>query len=122
MNNTTPATVNCRVHGRQSTNYACQHVVQSLNNGIPQGFWWSASSGNDARPVAWCNACEAEVNEFGEWNETYQATANIMPLCEKCYELAKAMNIKKKQKKWWHVWKSLSTSSGRSTGRDGRSS
>jgi hypothetical protein len=83
--------VECPEHGIQQTTYVCQHVVQSIRDGIPRGFWCSAESPDNPRPDAWCSECEVRVSEAGEWNEETEAFAGVNLLCGACYDKAKEL-------------------------------
>ena len=84
--------IECAEHGKQQATYVCQHVVQSITDGVPRGFWWSTESPDNPRPDAWCSECEERVNEAGEWNEETEALAGVKLLCGACYDKAKALN------------------------------
>lgn len=83
--------IQCDVHGWQEQTFVCQHIVQSLHTGIPVGFYWSANSTN-ARPDAWCSACEAaRVEAGGDWTPEVEAKLKIKLLCGACYDHAKSI-------------------------------
>ena len=92
--------IECSEHGKQQATYVCQHVVQSITDGIPRGFWWSTESPDNPRPDAWCSECEERVNEAGEWNEENEALAGVKLLCGACYDKAKALNHGKSKENW----------------------
>lgn len=96
--------VECFKHGKQQATYVCQHIVQSLRDGQPKGFWSSGESPDNPRPDSWCSACEEVVNRVGEWNDESESFAGVSLLCGACYDLAKEMNLQN-QKKWWEFWK-----------------
>ena len=88
-----PRKTECAIHGLQDETFVCQHIVQGLAENTPYGFWWSAES-TDARPDAWCTACnELVAAEGGEWTERALDFASVKLLCGQCYDRAKAMNI-----------------------------
>lgn len=97
--------VECSEHGQQQATYVCQHIVQSLRDGKPRGFWSSEESPDNPRPDSWCSTCEDVVNRIGEWNEESESFAGISLLCGACYDRAKDMNTRKPNKKWWELWK-----------------
>lgn len=84
--------VECCEHGEQQATYVCQHIVQSLRDGQPRGFWSSEASPDNPRPDSWCDECEAVVNRVGEWNDESEAFAGVTLLCGACYDRAKQMN------------------------------
>jgi hypothetical protein len=58
------------------------------------GFFWTTFDPENARPDAWCTACEARVNETdGEW--VGEAEAHLQPkiLCGACYDHAKRFHM-----------------------------
>ena len=85
--------LDCDEHGRQPATFVCQHIVQTLKDGEPRGFWW-ADDPDKSRPDAWCSACEAKVQESGgEWNDENEVFAGVKLLCGLCYDRAKAINL-----------------------------
>ena len=56
--------VECPEHGSQPATYVCQHIVQSLKDGVPRGFLWPAGTGME-RPDAWCVSCDEAVEATG---------------------------------------------------------
>lgn len=96
--------VECCEHGKQQATYVCQHIVQSLRDGKPRGFWSSEESLENPRPDSWCSACEDVVNRAGEWNDESEAFAGVKLLCGACYDRAKLMNPVNR-KWWWQFWK-----------------
>lgn len=85
--------VECDEHGKQEATYVCQHIVQTLRDGQPRGFWW-ANDPDSSRPDAWCSDCEAKVqNTGGEWNDENEAFAGVNLLCGACYDKAKELNF-----------------------------
>lgn len=84
--------IECCTHGKQIATYVCQHIVQSLRDNQPRGFWSSAESPEQPYPDSWCTGCETMVNEIGEWNDETEAKAGVTLICSACYERAKALN------------------------------
>ena len=84
--------VECDQHGLQPATFVCQHIVRSLQDGQPRGFWSSEQHPADPRPDSWCDACEEMVNRVGEWNDEAEAFAGVTLLCGACYDRAKALN------------------------------
>ncbi len=87
--------VECMQHGKQQATFVCQHIVETLKDGIPRGFWWSTENPENPRPDAWCNECEIMVNDAGEWNDETESFAGIKLICGLCYDDARAMNLAK---------------------------
>ena len=87
--------VECCEHGRQQETFVCQHIVQSLKDGIPRGFWSAEADENHPRPDSWCNECEKLVTSVGEWNDETETFAGVKLLCGACYDRAKEMNERK---------------------------
>ena len=85
--------VECCTHGKQQATYVCQHIVQSLRDGKPRGFWSAEPEPGNERPDSWCTACEEKVNSTGgEWNDESEEFAGVTLLCGECYDRAKEMN------------------------------
>jgi hypothetical protein len=84
--------VRCERHGLQDETFVCQHVVQSLRDSIPRGFYWAQKSEQE-RPDAWCSECNETVSRSGgEWTKEAEQFAGVKILCGACYDLAKALN------------------------------
>lgn len=43
---------------------------------------------------AWCDECDNLLMSVGEWNDETEAFANIMMICENCYEKRRAARAK----------------------------
>lgn len=85
--------IECDEHGKQQATHVCQHIVQTLVDGDPRGFWW-ANDPDSPRPDAWCSECEAKVQETGgEWNDENEPFAGVKLLCGACYDKAKDINL-----------------------------
>ena len=85
--------VYCSEHGQQEETFVCQHIVETLKDKKPRGFFWSSSQ-NIKRPDAWCYDCNTRVKAMdGEWTEDIEKHANIQLLCGKCYDNAKKLNL-----------------------------
>ena len=83
--------VNCGVHGWQEQTFVCQHIAESLHTNIPVGFHWPSEQ-TDARPDAWCSACEkARVNAEGDWTPEVNEKLGVKLLCGACYDYAKSI-------------------------------
>ncbi|MGP9827742.1 hypothetical protein ACT048_25045 [Ectopseudomonas khazarica] len=86
--------ITCSTHGRQQATYVCQHIVETLKDRKPRGFWSSEENPGNPRPDSWCNKCEEMVNAAGEWNDETEAEAGVSLICGACYDNAKALNRK----------------------------
>jgi len=96
--------VECSEHGEQQATFVCQHIIQTLNDKNPRGFW-CANDPINSRPNAWCSECEAKVQETnGEWNDESEEFAGVSLLCGACYDKAKELNHGQ-SKHWWQFWK-----------------
>lgn len=83
--------IECCVHGLQDETFVCQHIVQSLQTGVPVGFHWPEDS-DQVRPDAWCAKCEdARIKAGGDWNDELYEMLNIKLLCGACYDHAKSI-------------------------------
>lgn len=87
-------TVECAEHGTRQATYVCQHLVQSLADLQPRGFWWADDPGNPY-PHPWCSLCEEKVRSTnGEWTDESEAFAGVTLLCDQCYDVARELNFK----------------------------
>jgi hypothetical protein len=85
--------VECSDHGPQPETFVCKHIVETLVDGHPRGFWWSAES-SGSRPDAWCSECEHSLRDTGgQWTGDNEELAGVSLLCAKCYDLAKELNF-----------------------------
>ena len=95
--------IECCQHGKQQATFVCNHIVESLHDENPRGFWW-ASDLDNPRPDAWCSECEERLKaNGGDWSEEIEELAYIRLLCGLCYDNAKMLNFPI-QKKWWKFW------------------
>ena len=86
--------VTCATHGIQPQTMVCQHIAEGLFKRQRVGFFWTMDDPENARPDAWCVACEQRVRlTDGEW--TGQALEHLQPkvLCGACYDLAKLFHL-----------------------------
>ena len=85
-------TVKCDRHGVQEETFVCQHVVQTLRDRHPRGFFW-AQPAEKKRPDAWCSACNLRVGASGgDWTGEALKEASVKLLCATCYDEAAAIN------------------------------
>jgi hypothetical protein len=83
--------VECGRHGSQPKTFVCQHVVQSLRDGVARGFWWAEDPGNP-RPHAWCTGCNQRLARAGgEWTGWAEELAGVTLICGACYDRARVM-------------------------------
>jgi hypothetical protein len=95
--------VDCCEHGKQQATFVCNHIVESLHDETPRGFWW-ANDPENPRPDAWCSDCEERLKaNGGDWSEEIEELAHIRLLCGMCYDNAKNLNFSSQQK-WWKFW------------------
>ncbi|MBI1392331.1 MAG: hypothetical protein GC152_06260 [Alphaproteobacteria bacterium] len=75
----------CGSHGEQDVTYVCRHVIETLKDGEPRGFWWNFADGAFEAVCAACNdLTEAEAKE--------QGPDLVQPLCYGCFRDAAALN------------------------------
>lgn len=80
----------CPKHGLQKPTFICKH----LQYGEGVGFFEPEEAPDPEWPFknAWCVECEAIAIEQGEWNDVSESFAQVMPICEGCYEEIKSRN------------------------------
>ena len=77
--------ITCGTHGRQDSTFVCVHIIETLKDGEPRGFWWSNHEGTFE---AVCSAC----NDLSEEEFFAQGPEVIEPLCFGCFKDAAAIN------------------------------
>ena len=82
--------VDCDKHGRHAATYVCHHLLGGDGLGFHYGY--DPDEPDALYPDAWCGACDAVLEEEGEWNERSEAFADIRLLCAKCYVETRARN------------------------------
>ena len=86
--------VRCSEHGEQEETFVCQHIVETLRDGVARGFFWSSIQTDITQPDALCSACYATVMAAGgDWTPQAEAAAGVRLLCGACYDRAKAINL-----------------------------
>lgn len=78
--------VTCGTHGKQPQTFVCVHIIESVKDGEPKGFWWSRSE--DGIWDAICNECNSLSQEAFD----ALGAANIKTICLGCYEDAAVLN------------------------------
>lgn len=87
------ASIECAEHGRQDQTVVCRHIVWSLEDNLPYGFFWADDPGNP-RPHAWCTACDLRLKSTGGvWTSELFDVAGPRVLCGACYDQARALSI-----------------------------
>jgi hypothetical protein len=84
----------CKRHGIQKPAFICKH----LQYGEGLGFFEPDSEPDPEYPFkeAWCGECDSVLMEQGEWNDISEDHAQIVAICEGCYNEVKARNTKRK--------------------------
>ncbi len=82
--------IKCAEHGDRVGTFVCQHLAQGRGVGFHYGY---GDDEPDAMfPDAWCDACEAMLDEEGGWNEHTEGAAGIQLLCAGCYMNQRQLN------------------------------
>ncbi len=78
--------IKCGTHGEQPQTYVCVHIIESVKDGEPRGFWWSRSEEG-----VWDAVC-TECNNLSQ--EAFDALGpdNIKIICLGCFEDAAVIN------------------------------
>jgi hypothetical protein len=85
--------VNCPIHGDQRATFVCKHIVQSLRDRRPRGFFWADEDRASESECAWCAECEdRRVAAGGDWSDELTDEMNIALLCGSCFDTAKRIN------------------------------
>lgn len=80
--------IQCALHSETAATFVCRH----LRVGVACGFHCSDEDPDDPWPDAWCDLCDADVDEDGELREF--TADDLSPLCTGCYEITRARNSK----------------------------
>ena len=80
----------CPTHGRQRPTVICQH----LQHGVGCGFQVPNQPDFEMPwlQMAWCDECDAVLQEEGEWNDRSEGFAGIMFVCEGCFNVVRKRN------------------------------
>ncbi|MGF1544729.1 MAG: hypothetical protein ACFB00_09550 [Parvularculaceae bacterium] len=79
------AILTCGAHGRQPATLVCRHIVETVADGEPRGFFWNVVDGSYEAICAACNALSQD--EFAD-----SAEDNVRELCFGCFRDAAAIN------------------------------
>jgi len=82
--------IDCDEHGSQPAAFACRHLLESRDAGFHQGF--DPERPYTLFPDAWCDACEAVLDEEGGWTDRALSFADIRLLCGTCYLKVRMLN------------------------------
>ena len=86
-------TPTCNEHGEQAETFVCQHIVRTVQDGRPRGFFWSSDDASEY-PDAWCSECNERLRVAGwQWTPDVISLASVQLLCAGCYARAKALNV-----------------------------
>ena len=82
--------MDCSRHGQRRLAFICKHLQYGENVGFNEGDdefdpEWPFKN-------AWCSECDKVLMEEGEWNDISEGYAQIMAICEGCYEEIKERN------------------------------
>jgi len=75
----------CGTHGRQPETFVCKHIIETVADGEPRGFFWSVEDGTYEALCAACNTLSAD--DFAE-----QVEELVRPLCFGCFRDAAEVN------------------------------
>lgn len=82
--------VSCGEHGERNACFVCCHLKEGEALGFNLGY--DPEAPDELYPAAWCDACEALLEQEGEWTDRAQAEADIRLVCSACYERIRARN------------------------------
>ena len=75
----------CKRHGPAPAALACRHLIAGVACGVHVG-------GGDERPDAWCDRCDEQRADAGEWTRELVEQGEMALACAYCYDLAIARN------------------------------
>ncbi len=80
----------CERHGINKPSFICKH----LQHGVGIGFNEPNEEPDPEYPFkeAWCNECDTVLMEQGEWNDISEGYAEVMAICEGCFNEIKERN------------------------------
>jgi hypothetical protein len=80
--------VHCGSHGLRRPAYVCRHLAW----GSGLGFFAPDDAGDDLQ--GWCEECEQVRTRCGGWGDESEEFAQIMLICDLCYQAARERNIR----------------------------
>ena len=79
--------IECGVHGRRTAAYICTHLARGKHKGFNLAY--DPETPDALFPDAWCDKCEALLDQEGEWNEAVENFTKLKLICSACYESAR---------------------------------
>jgi hypothetical protein len=76
----------CDVHGESVATIVCVHILDTLQDDAPRGFWWAVDDEGEYDAI--CEECNNMSDE--EWAAS--STENCCVLCFECYARAAKLN------------------------------
>ena len=76
----------CKVHGPAEVALACRHVTAGIACG------WHTGIREGKHPDAWCDRCDEQLANRGEWTLEMARQQDMAVTCAYCYDLAKQRN------------------------------
>ncbi len=83
--------VECAEHGTGRATFVCRHLAAG-GEGLGFHRGTDPEDPDAAFPDAWCDACEAWLEEHGGWPDSRETVDRIKLLCDRCYEVARERN------------------------------
>jgi len=81
----------CTSHGHREATFVCQHLgTGGVGLGFNRGV--NPDDRDELWPMAWCDACEAELVVDGEWTDRALDFADLRLLCAEHYDLVRRRN------------------------------
>ena len=85
--------IECATHGWQRPTRVCRHIVDTLVDREPRGFFWAGEADDEDEPCAWCVECNRLYIAAGEeWTDELMEVVDEQRLCFSCFQLAKQIN------------------------------
>ena len=75
--------VECGVHGTSTATFLCRHLNDCEALGFNVGY--DPEQPENLYPDAWCDQCDAMLEQEGEWNDRAETFAGIRLVCAECY-------------------------------------
>ena len=81
----------CATHGESRAALICQHLVATLEDGLPRGAFWSRDE--DGCVNAYCRACADRLEAAdGEWVGEAVEQLGLKIICEGCFRRIASAN------------------------------